>query len=167
MPILLLSVLLIISVYTDIKERKIFNKVTLPTILIALVYSTITAGLSGAWFSLSGMLVGFGLLIIPFILGGMGAGDVKLMAAIGALMGASFAFYTFIWGAIIGGVVSLFLIIRRKRMGAFTKRLVYSWVLLRSNAGSLAIDNGEVTPTIPYGVAIALGAVVTLIMGAI
>ncbi|MFK4998209.1 prepilin peptidase [Bacillus sp. N9] len=65
-------------------------------------------------FSGKGFLVGFALLLIPYLLGGMGAGDVKLMAAIGALMGTTFVLYSFVYIALIGGFISIFLIMKNR-----------------------------------------------------
>ena len=85
----LLVLLLVISVYHDYKTQKIPNKITIPTIAAGVILSTVYFGFAGLWTSLLGFIVGFLIFLLPFILGGMGAGDVKLMAAIGAVMGLS------------------------------------------------------------------------------
>ena len=81
---------------------------------MALFITIYTSGFEGFLFSGKGFLVGLGLLMIPYLLGGMGAGDVKLMAAIGALMGTSFVFYSFIYTALIGGLIALLLIFKKR-----------------------------------------------------
>ncbi len=74
-------------IITDIKERKILNIVTLPTIIFGLIIIYYSSWFGRISFSGKGFLLVLGYLLIPYLLGGMGAGDVKLMAAIGALNG--------------------------------------------------------------------------------
>src|SRR5690554_6275886 len=92
---ILLFLLLVMSVYHDYRTQKIPNKITVPAIVAGVVLSTTYYGFSGLKASLIGFLVGFLIFLIPFIMGGMGAGDVKLMAAIGAVMGVKFVLWTF------------------------------------------------------------------------
>lgn len=161
-----LCIVLIVCVITDIKSRKILNLVTLPTIILACVYHMFSSGIEGFLFSGKGFLVGFALLIIPYLLGGMGAGDVKLMAAIGALMGTSFVFYSFIYTALIGGVIALLFIIKANGFKNFIKSFFFNVVFFKSSVGSLIITKNEKgSITFPYGVAIALGTVCTLAWG--
>ena len=110
----ILAITLIISFITDIRKRRILNIVTLPAILIGLIYYTVTSGFEGFLFSGKGLLVGFLILLIPYLLGGMGAGDVKLMAAIGALTGTSFVIESFLYTAIIGGLIAIILNFEKK-----------------------------------------------------
>ncbi|MED4204590.1 prepilin peptidase [Neobacillus mesonae] len=162
----ILLTILSISIITDLKERKILNSVTLPSILFAFIYFLSINGLEGFIFSGKGFLIGLGLLIIPYIMGGMGAGDVKLMAAIGALMGASFVFYSFIYTALIGGVIALALIIKQRGFINSLKSFFYSIIFLRSDLGSILIPKEKHSSiSFPYGVAIVLGTLCTLVWG--
>ncbi|MGO4886436.1 prepilin peptidase [Anaerobacillus sp. MEB173] len=106
--------------FTDWKYRKIFNKITFPTILIALIYWLVSQGINGFLIWGSGLLLGTALLFIPFLLKGMGAGDVKMLAMIGALTGPIFVFKAFLFGAILGGFFAVFYMIKlgfsRKQM---------------------------------------------------
>ncbi|MFZ7943941.1 A24 family peptidase [Neobacillus sp. 19] len=117
---------LLISIITDLQKRKILNIVTIPSILIALIFYATTLGWEGFVFTTRGFAVGLGLLIIPYLLGGIGAGDVKLMAAIGALMGTSFVFYSFIYTALIGGLIAVVVIIKQKGFINSMKSYYYS-----------------------------------------
>ena len=102
-----------LSVFFDFKSRKIPNKLTFPAIILGLVVNIIiavvghTSVLESFGFSLLGFLAGIGIYFIPFALGGFGAGDVKLMGAVGAFMGAEFTFWTGIYSFIIGGVLAI------------------------------------------------------------
>ncbi|WML59144.1 prepilin peptidase [Neobacillus sp. PS2-9] len=163
--IILLAILLI-SFYTDVKSRKILNIVTLPAILFAFVYYLSFQGLDGFLFSGKGFLVGLGLLILPYMLGGMGAGDVKLMASIGALMGTSFVFYSFIYTALIGGLIAVVLIVKQKGFVNMIKTFLFAIVFIRSNLGSIHLANGNQSSiSFPYGIAIVLGTLCSLIWG--
>lgn len=117
----LLILLLVMSVYHDFSTQKIPNKITIPAIIAGILVSTIYFGFSGLWSSLLGFAVGFLIFLLPFIFGGMGAGDVKLMAAIGAVMGARFVFMTFVYTAIVGGIIALVYGIYKRGLGTSLK----------------------------------------------
>lgn len=161
---IILITVLFISLYTDLKSRKILNVVTLPTIILSVIYNGYIGGLDGLLFSGKGFLVGLGLLFIPYIFGGIGAGDVKLMAAIGSLMGTSFVFYSFIYTAIIGGFIALILLIKSKGFMSSTKSLLLNLVYLSSGSLVISLDKSS-NISFPYGVAIAFGCLSTLVWG--
>ncbi|WP_102027451.1 A24 family peptidase [Salirhabdus sp. Marseille-P4669] len=149
----ILILILIISLITDIKERRILNIVTLPTIVFAFSYHFISSGLDGLLFSVSGFFVGIGLLLIPFIMGGMGAGDVKLLAAIGALMGSLFVFYAFIYTALIGGLIAVILLAKKKELFSSFRRMLFA-------AQTKTLDGvykEDMHHAFPYGVPIVFG----------
>jgi prepilin peptidase CpaA len=169
MEIVILVIVLFICLFTDIKTRKILNIVTMPTVVFGVGYNVITKGIEGVLFSGTGFLFGLGLLIIPYLLGGMGAGDVKLMGAIGALMGASFVFHSFIYTALIGGLIALLLIFRARGFMFSIKYLlsnVSNVVFFRNSLGSIIIPKDRTSSiSFPYGVAIVLGTLCTLVWG--
>jgi prepilin peptidase CpaA len=157
---------LLISLITDIKNRKILNIVTLPAIIIGLIYYTTVQGLEGFLFSGKGFLLGLSLLLIPYLLGGMGAGDVKLMAAIGALMGTSFVLYSFVYIALIGGFISVVLIIKKNGVKNSLKSFYFQVFFLRGNLGSLLFSKDKSSSiSFPYGVAIVFGTLCTFVRG--
>lgn len=162
---IILLLVLIICVVTDIKSRKILNIFTLPTILFGIGFHIYFTGLDGFLYSGIGLLVGFILLFIPFLMGGIGAGDVKLLTAIGALKGSSFVFYSFLFAAIIGGAIALVIMIKRKELKSFFKRLVFSILFIKTDQGSLLLEKKDIAPTIPYGVPIAIGTLCMFLMG--
>jgi prepilin peptidase CpaA len=162
---LIICLILIISVITDLRGRKILNIVTFPAILGGLIYFTIFSGFDGFLFSGKGFLVGLGLLFIPFAMGGIGAGDVKLLAAIGAWKGAMFVFYTGIYAAIIGGVIAIVILIKQRKLGFTFKSMLFSLMFFRGTQGSLEINSGnQGTVSIPYAVPIAIGALLTFML---
>jgi prepilin peptidase CpaA len=90
----------------------------------------------------------------------MGAGDVKLLSAVGAILGPRLVFFAFIWTAIAGGVIAVTVMISRKAvMQTFRnlRILIQGWVIAGSNSeANLTIRNQSLIK-LPYGVAIAVG----------
>jgi prepilin peptidase CpaA len=156
--ILLIS-LLIICVVTDLRERKIYNKVLFPFVVVSLTSHLIFDGWSGLAFASIGMLVGFVILLIPYLLNGMGAGDVKLLAVVGAIKGINFVLITSVYMAIIGGVIGIFILLFRKGFGKQIKQIYNFLILLIQGIKTpFLFDKEALSITYPYGVAIALGA---------
>lgn len=87
--IVVLSLFTVTAAISDIRFRKIPNKLTLPVFLAGLVYQLMFFGLPGLGDGLAGFAVGFGTLFILWMIGGGGGGDVKLMGAIGVWMGVN------------------------------------------------------------------------------
>lgn len=159
-----LLVVLGICLYTDVTNRRIYNKVLFPAMLTALLYHLATGGMYGVLFSLKGWALGAALLLLPFSLGGIGAGDVKLLATIGAFKGPEFVFMTFLAGALAGGVMALIALARAKalvsafkRLGQFFSRILFGIPIPRFLLG-YNIDNKACEVTLPYGVAICAGS---------
>lgn len=159
-----IAVVLLISIVTDVRHRKILNLVTLPAILTGFLFHVVTSGLNGFFFSGIGFLVGLGLLVIPFIMGGIGAGDVKLLAAIGAWKGAVFVCYTTLFGAAVGGVIALFILLKRKRFLFTLKHSLFSFRVLKNQKTLQELDETYGYVSIPYAVPIAIGAILALVM---
>jgi prepilin peptidase CpaA len=128
-------------------------------------------GLIGGWagvlFAASGWAVGLALFLPLFFLKGMGAGDVKLLAGIGAWLGPMGAVWTGLYGAIAGGLMALVVALARGYMKTAVRN-VWMMVRLWSIAGvqpveglTLASDAGV---RLPYALPLAAGALLTLWM---
>lgn len=176
---ILFSLLILISAYFDVKSKRIPNIITLPAIITGFSLHIVFDGLNGFWFSTQGSLLGFGIFIIPFILGGMGGGDVKLMAAIGALKGWRFVLLTTIYSGLAGGVIVIIILIRQKRFLISLKRvlaiilkplifiLTFNFEnkkLKQFNSWLLDSQIDWEKQYIPYGVAIGIGAIMAYFM---
>jgi len=97
---------------TDLLWRRIPNKLTVPAFLGAVLFYTAAYGQRGLWFALAGFLLGFGMLLVLWLLGGGGGGDVKLMGALGAWLGWRQTFYVLIASTVLvalGAVVLMFM----------------------------------------------------------
>lgn len=130
LPDLLLCGVLLFCLYTDIKERRIYNKVILPAVIAGLLLSFLADGTSGLVSAGTGFLLGAALLYLPFAAGGMGAGDLKLLAVIGLFKGAEFVFAVFLLAALLGGVFALALLLRRGMLLMSVKRIRQSILVL-------------------------------------
>lgn len=97
----------LIAAATDLWKFKVYNALTVPLLLSGLIYHAATLGWIGLANSTMGFLFGFAILLMFYAMGGMGAGDVKLMAGIGAWLGMIPTFYIFIASALAGGVYAL------------------------------------------------------------
>ena len=144
----------------DWRIQKIPNWLTFPAMAIALTYHGFINGAEGFFFSGEGMFIGICVLIIPFLMGGMGAGDAKLMGVVGAILGPKAVFIAFLLTALIGGGYALIMILIHRRVfkGFFQKyiTILWSFILTRQFIPEPAPDTKN-RPRLCYGVAIALG----------
>lgn len=105
-----LALILAIASVEDLVSLRIPNWVTLPGMVVGVTSFSLAGGYQGFLFSLAGALAGIGILLIPFLTGGIGAGDVKLMGAVGSFLGAHGVFIVFIVSCILGGLYALLLL---------------------------------------------------------
>jgi prepilin peptidase CpaA len=160
----LLIIVLIICLFTDLRSRRIYNKVIFPVLAAAIILNLMLNGLTGLKFSLIGFITGLGILVIPFAMNGIGAGDVKLLAVIGAIKGSIFAINTSIYMALIGGGIALIIILLHRETINFFKSLFW-WLIgvCRGMHYKLELPTTVFLMKFPYGVAITAGALMCLI----
>jgi prepilin peptidase CpaA len=154
----------IIGAFFDIRTRRIPNWLTGPSILAGLVLHLMLGGWhSMATAALAGLLGGFAFLIF-YLAGGMGAGDVKLMTAVGCLGGLSYLAETLIATALMGGLFALILALSRHRL---KETLANIGVLVIHHGTSGLQPHAEINVTnaeklrLPYGIAIAAGTAIS------
>lgn len=104
MPVLLAALLGLAASTTDLRNRTVPNWLTYSAAICGLLWHAATDGARGAGFSLGGAALGFAPMLVLFFLGGLGGGDVKLLAAFGALIGPGMILRALIWVALLGGV---------------------------------------------------------------
>ena len=162
--IIFLSAALIIAATIDVRTYRIPNLLTYPTMLIALIYHTVTNGLNGLIFSSLGLVVGMGLFSIPFLMGVMGAGDAKLMGAVGAVLGCRGVLNATLFTAVAGGLFALILLLSYYKNFRFVTSAVES-IKASLTARCLIripLSEKETKPKLYYGIAIASGTLFTM-----
>ncbi|MBI1367518.1 MAG: prepilin peptidase [Planctomycetes bacterium] len=161
----LLCAVVLPAAVIDIRTQLTPNYLTLPAILAGLIWATvfgaIQGGGPGALTGLGASLAGLGAGLIPFALiyacGGMGGGDVKLMAAVGAITASwqvivSTTFYAFLFGALM----AIFVMIRRGLIKRTLSRIFGAALMTAAKVKPQLPDD---SPRIPFAVAIALGSI--------
>ena len=159
LEIFLVSVL-IASVYNDLRVQKIPNLLTYPTMIGAIAFHGFTSGLNGLLFSLSGLGVGMAVILIPYLLGGIGAGDVKLMGASGAVLGMKGVFIAFLITALAGGIYALILIVANPKNSRVFLRSILLWLklsFLTKRFMPIETPAGGKRPKLCYALCIAFG----------
>ena len=149
----------------DVRRRRIPNWLTLGAAIIGLVYRTYVDGAAGLTDASAGWFVGAGMFFLPFALGGLGAGDVKLVAALGVWFGFSDAIWLALYTGVVGGVIALIVALLRgylQQALANVCLLLLHWRVSGLRAlPELTIHQGH-GPKLAYGVSIFLGTVVTI-----
>jgi prepilin peptidase CpaA len=152
----------------DLKSRRIPNYLTLGTAVTGLAFNFISGGLHGLTDGFLGMLLGFAFLILPYLWGGMGAGDVKALAALGAWLGPQLTVFLFCYMGIAGGVIAVGYLVWQ---GILWEKIKQGWCLLvnlilcRPYGAPNPPSPSQLTEGIPYGVAIAVGMMVLVGVG--
>ncbi len=111
--LLLLLLTLILALYQDIKEQKIKNSITFSAAFLGLSVNVAEHGLDGFVLAVIGWSIPVFVLGICYAANIMGAGDIKLFAAIGAIMGLSFTVYSFVYSVYFGGLIAFILLYKR------------------------------------------------------
>ena len=166
---IVLSSVLMLAVITDIRTRKIPNILTFPTMIVGLTYHSLTASWKGLIYSVEGLALGIVLFLIPYIMGGMGAGDAKLMGAIGAVIGPRGVFLASLFTAVAGGFYALIvLLLNMQYLKGFIQRsaLTVKVFAFTKNFIPIPADESEKKPRLCYGIAIAAGTFSYLILEA-
>jgi prepilin peptidase CpaA len=163
----LITLILVAAVY-DVLYRRIPNWLTAGGVIAGIALNSfIYRGWPGLRLSLAGLTVGFAVYFILYSLRAMGAGDVKLMAAVGALVGMGDWFGIFLITAIVGGVAGLAMVARRGRL----KKTLWNvgFILSEMKRGRPAYLGREELDVrnpksvgLPHGAMIALGTIVFL-----
>lgn len=158
---IVLLVLLIAAALWDMSTRLIPNLLVGTGLVLAMACHFALSGVAGLVFSFKGLALGMALLIIPFFLGGMGAGDVKLLGMVGAFLGPDMVWSVFLWTALIGGVAALIYLTISGRLLATLKRLLRPLVSKFLPWASLALsdvrEKQQPALYLPYGLIISLG----------
>lgn len=154
--------------WVDYAERRVPNWLNAAIALVGLIAQAAFAGWEGVFVGLLGLAVGFAVLIVPWLMHGMGAGDVKLMMAIGCWLGPWLTLLSFAVGGVIGGVAAVVMIVSTGRaVHAYTNlQTIYTklrrWDTAFGEFGG-ARSFGDTSQLLPYGVPLTAGTIGVLL----
>ncbi len=157
--------LAVVITYYDVRYRRIPNTFVLATLATGIIVNAAGNGLDGALASLGGCLLAFTLMFILHVFGAMGAGDVKLFAAIGSVLGASLVLPTFFVVVLTGGLLGVVTMFRTGQVRSTLQNILMLLVGLLPGwkMPRLAVP-ADRRKTIPYGVAITFGSLISLFL---
>ena len=160
----LLSGVLVVAAVIDGWKLKVPNWITFPLILSGWVYGTACFGSQGLGWSVVGTALGLGLLLPAYAIGGMGAGDVKLLAGVGAWVGATATLYAFCVSAIFGGIIAVVMVVISRTWGHHVRQfctIVGEIAAVRDPdvLAQRAAERKSSMMLLPYGIPIAIGTI--------
>ena len=162
----ILILLLTAAAVSDYRTHRIPNWLALSGAVFGLIYNTVLPPFphAGFFFALGGLGLGLLLFLPLYLLRAMGAGDVKLLAMVGAFLGPKETFYAALASMIVGGVISILYVLARGtalRMWRNLTSLLQLGFLgaMSGSAPSLRITPEASAGRLPYGVAIAIGTI--------
>ena len=140
----------------DYRTKKIPNWLTVPSAIAALLFHLVSGGGTGLLWALSGFAVGFALLILPWILGGGGMGDVKLLAALGTWLGPLMILPAFGLGAVCALIMGVMLMVA----STFTSGISTTQRRFLNKGGAATATAGsprKYKRVLPFAVPVAIG----------
>jgi prepilin peptidase CpaA len=150
----------------DLHARRIPNKLILLALIVAVpVQWIVHGGFAGLWLGLQGLTAGIAVMLPFYLLRAFGAGDAKLMGAIGAFVGPSTVLMVAVATFLVGGIWALFLVVQRRQL----RHAGNSLVLICTHFAYHKTQATQAAPEtslgrLPYGVAIALGTAATMLL---
>ena len=160
----LVSITLVAAALIDGYQLKVPNWLTFPMIVSAWIASAVFFGWAGLGWSMLGTVLGLGLLLPAYAIGGMGAGDVKLLAGVGAWVGVTNTLWAFVVSVVAGAVIALGMVLYRRAwrrhqnqfLAILTEILV---VRDPSQLSAMAAERKSSMLLLPYGIPIAIGSI--------
>lgn len=167
-PATLVATVLFVAlcIASDVRTMRIPNALTAPAMLLGLALSGWYFGWAGIESSMAGLGLSLLLLIGPFALGGIGAGDVKMMGAVGALLGPRLVLYSVGVGFVLGGVIATIHLARMARLGeklATMGHMVTNAVMMVSIEPLKMSAAAPTAVALPYSVPLGLGTLGVLL----
>lgn len=163
-PIWVVTIVLVVAAVIDGWKLKVPNWITFPLVISGWIYSFVFFGWVGLGWSLTGTAVGLGLLLPAYAIGGMGAGDVKLLAGVGAWIWGAATFHAFCLSAVFGGVIAVAMVLLRKKWAHHKAQFlgILSEIMVIRDPNQLSVIAAERKSSmmlLPYGIPIAIGTI--------
>ena len=152
-------------IYMDVRYRRIPNKLVLATLVAGIGLNAFFGGLHGVVLSLEGFGLGFAMMFALHVFGTMGAGDVKLFAAVGSIVGISHVLQTLFVVALTGGIFAIFKMVYARRVGRTMMGVAQFFYGLLPGQTVPRFDVPEDhSVTLPYALPICFGGLISLLM---
>ena len=166
LPVKLVTVLLIWAAYIDGKQLRVPNWLTFPMILSGMAYNTYVGGWGWDGFLMAfvGTIVGIMTLLPLRLVGGMGMGDVKLMAGIGAWLGAIVTWNAFCVSVVVGAIMAILMVLSRRSWDKhYTNFLMilmeFMTIKKPAELYRIAAERKPNMLLLPYGIPICIGSI--------
>jgi prepilin peptidase CpaA len=155
----------LVACMTDLRSRRIPNVLTFGAAAAGIVFHAVVPGGDTVTTAVLGWVVGAGVFFIPFALGGLGGGDVKLLAALGAWLGPAGIIWAALYTGVAGGVMAIVAAVAsgysRKAMSNIYLLLAHWRVAGVRALPQLTLDTSE-GPRLAYAIPIFAGTVVAI-----
>lgn len=154
-----------IIAYYDVRYRRIPNAFVLAGLAGGLLVNALAGGFQGLLMSVAGCLAAFAMMLVLHVFGAMGAGDVKLFAAVCSVVGLKLVLPTFLVVVLTGGVLAVVSMLRAGSVRATMQRVaqIFAGLLPGWPMPRFAVPSDK-RHTIPYGVAITLGSLISVMI---
>jgi prepilin peptidase CpaA len=150
---------------TDVRTRRIPNALTFGAAALGLAFHGVAGGFAGLWTAALGWLVGVALFLPFFLLRGMGGGDVKLLAALGAWLGPAGALWLAIYSQVMGGLMAVVFALARGYLMTALRNvrnlLGYWWLVGPRPMPALTLDRSD-APRLAFAIPMLVGTAVTI-----
>ena len=157
------AIVVITAIITDLRSRRIPNTLTFTAFGVAVVVHVIFQGWLGLGLAFAGALVAPAVLLVAHMGKGLGMGDLKLAAAVGAFLGPVWAVAAMLCSAVLGGLLALALLLRRGQLlSDLVELFLIGLPFMKVRKSASVPDKSPAVMTMPYGVAIGIGSLVTL-----
>ena len=165
-----------VGAVTDVWKFRVYNALTFPLLVGGLLYHGIVGGWPGLVSSSLGACFGFAILIVPYLLGLMGSGDVKLMAGVGAWLGLPLTVAVFAISSLVAGICGVAIILHRGKLAesiSIVKLALHRMLALWSHFGkedsveTFDRGNGRAARSVPFGAMIPIGVIGALLLVAL
>lgn len=161
---LFLAMILLPASVFDMRQRRIPNALTYTSMAAGIIYWSYLNGLNGFMHGTVGLFLGIGVLIVFYLMGMMGAGDVKLMGAVGSFLGPEGVFIAFLYSAIVGGIYALLVLARYKALKQTASRYGFmaKGYMTTGQLFYISPEEGKLPP-LCYGLAISIGTILSVL----
>lgn len=171
----------VLAVVSDWRTRRVPNRLTVTMLLIGLIFAALQNGLTGFLNAAAGAALGLAFFLLPFSMGWLGGGDVKLFMGVGALLGSQAIIWVALYSAVAGGVLALlYVLLRLAQSGRLADQTRLSFFTLQmrgANGLSLFRRRSDLRQTLlpttqaalrekfPYALAIGIGTCIVIWRG--